>query len=179
MKGNGTYSDAGQLKLNLEITNLNLADVLLIGQKTEIKGNMQLSASLKNFEPDEVEVSFDIKNSVPGQLGYVASKGGFNYANNRIEINDSLRFDFDYGSIIASGRMNLSNEQMAVSITARQGNLTALASVLEIGDVTGRVRGTLEASGYLFDPSLSGFLSFENIVHSRCRFRIVFGFIPS
>ncbi len=163
MKGNGTYSDAGQLKLNLEITNLNLADVLLIGQKTEIKGNMQLSASLKNFEPDEVEVSFDIKNSVPGQLGYVASKGGFNYANNRIEINDSLRFDFDYGSIIASGRMNLSNEQMAVSITARQGNLTALASVLEIGDVTGRVRGTLEASGYLFDPSLSGFLSFENI----------------
>ena len=164
MKGNGTYSDAGQLKLNLEITNLNLADVLLIGQKTEIKGNMQLSASLKNFEPDEVEISFDIKNSVPGQLGYVASKGGFNYANNRIEINDSLRFDFDYGSIIASGRMNLSNEQMAVSITARQGNLTALASVLEIGDVTGRVRGTLEASGYLFDPSLSGFLSFENIV---------------
>ena len=30
--------------------------------------------------------------------------------------------------------------------------------------MTGRVRGTLEASGYLFDPSLSGFLSFENIV---------------
>ena len=164
MRGNGTYSDDGQLELNLEITNLNLADVLLIGQKTEIKGHMELSASLKNFEPDEVEVMLDLINSVPGELGYVAAKGGFRYENNRLEIKDSLRFDFDYGSIIATGRMNLTNKQMAVSITARQGNLSALASLLEIGDVTGRVRGTLEASGYLYDPTLSGFLSFENII---------------
>ena len=65
MRGNGTYSDDGQLELNLEITNLNLADVLLIGQKTEIKGHMELSASLKNFEPDEVEVMLDLINSDP------------------------------------------------------------------------------------------------------------------
>ena len=164
MKGNGTYSDAGQLKLNLEIINLNLADLLLIGQKTEIKGQMELTASLEKFEPEKVEVILNLQNNEPGQRGYVATRGSFKYADNRLEIKDSLRFDFDYGSILATGRMNLSNEQMAISLTAHQGNLSALASVLEIGDVTGRVRGTLEASGYLFDPSLSGFLSFENIV---------------
>ena len=163
MKGNGTFSDAGQLDLNLEITNLNLADLLLIGQKTEIKGQMELTASLENFEPEKVEVILNLQNNEPGQRGYVATRGGFKYADNRLEIKDSLRFDFDYGSILATGRMNLSNEQMAISLTAHQGNLSALASLLEIGDVTGRVRGTLEASGYFYDPSLSGFLSFENI----------------
>ncbi len=162
--GKGSFSKEGQLKLDLEISNLNLEDILFIGQQTELKGQVELVASLDDFVPEEVEVLLNLRNAEPGQRGYVAAEGSFKYRDDRVEIEDSLRFDFDYGSITASGRLNLANEQMAVSLTARQGNLSALASVLEIGEIAGRVRGTLEASGYLRDPSLSGFLNFENVV---------------
>lgn len=164
LQGRGTYSEKGLLKLNLEIGNLNLADIFVIGQETDIKGQMELTASLDHFVPEEMKVVLNLKNAEPGQREYVVAKGSIKYHDDRVEIEDSLRFDFDYGSITASGRLNLTNEQMAVTLTARQGNLSSLASVLEIGDISGRVRGTLEVSGYFHDPSLSGYLSFENIV---------------
>lgn len=167
LKGKGVLGTDGTLNLEIGLADLNLEEFGLVANTTDIGGSIQLSASLKGKKVEEVLASVALQNGERGSEGFVKTTGRIAFKDNRLEFPDSLLMDFDYGTVLASGGVDLGRDRMNVSLTADNVNLRALNYIFGLDQLRGNVEGTLDLFGFAGDPSLRGLLTIENGEYSQ------------
>ena len=150
--------------LNLFINKLDLASFQLSPASTHITGTASLDGNFdETFNLESVAAKILLQNDKRGDERFVRITGGVNYTEGIIEASDLLTVDFGYGVMTAQGKMNLENERIDVTLTTRDANLQSLAYVFGWPDsLAGQLKGSVDLTGYLRDPSVKGILTLSD-----------------
>jgi hypothetical protein len=162
--GEGNLTDNKAFLLNISIDKLDLASLNLLPESTHITGMATLEGSFDdNSRLERVAARLRLQNDKRGDERFVRISGGVTYAAGIIEITDSLTVDLGYGVMSADGKMNLEDERIDVILTTKDANLQSLAYVFGWPDsLAGQLKGSVDLTGYLRDPSVKGILTFSD-----------------
>lgn len=165
--GSGTLGSGRDLFLQMGIKGLDLAEFGLAGNSTAISGSVDVSGSIDGRKVEEMTFILDLVNGEPGHEAYVRTTGQLVYANDTVKIADSLRLDLEYGSLLATGEIDLKKERLDLSFTPFNINLESVGYLVGGYSLTGVAGGAVDVVGYLRDPVASGYLRIKNGGFSR------------
>lgn len=162
LSGDGILREGGDLSLQLGIEGLDLEEFDLSVNPTSIGGSAALSGNVVDRNLGELSVVLDLVNGEPGKDGFVRSRGELLYSDDRVTIVDSLRLDLGYGTLHATGEVDLGKQRIDLAFTPSDVDLEAIGYLVGVDSLRGAVGGALELVGTLRDPIANGYLNVED-----------------
>ncbi|MFQ6673756.1 MAG: translocation/assembly module TamB domain-containing protein, partial [Fidelibacterota bacterium] len=129
---------------------------------TRIRGSVALSGTASREGIEVLASDLTLQNDEPGDANFVKATGRITYGDNTVELPDSFVLDLGYGTLYATGKINLDKERMTVSLATRDVDLQPLGYMIGLDSLSGKVGGTVDIVGYLMDPSVNGYLTIQN-----------------
>ncbi|MFQ6676251.1 MAG: hypothetical protein ACE5LH_07905, partial [Fidelibacterota bacterium] len=167
LTGGGMLRKGRQLFLQMGIDGLDLSDFGLPVNATSIRGSVNVTGTLEGRDVEELMFVLDLANGEPGTDRYVRAEGQLTYANEKVRIDDSLRLDLGYGTLLATGEIDLNKERVDLAFTPSNVDLEAVGYLVGVDSLKGVTAGALEVVGYLRDPIANGYLTFKDARFGR------------
>jgi len=159
---NGELGEDGKFSLTTSFENLDLSENNIIDWPTQIKGYIETEGVLSDNRLENLVTNIKIQNEYPGSPEYMYTFGKLEYNDRNFQIIDSLILDVNDGRLFLAGNTDLSRARYDLTISSDSLNLSAIEPYLDL-DINGFLHGSIDVVGSLYDPSVEGVLSIDNV----------------
>ncbi|MFQ6616119.1 MAG: hypothetical protein ACE5HZ_05040, partial [Fidelibacterota bacterium] len=162
LTGGGILRDGRDLSLQLRIEGFDLSEFGISANPTSIGGSADLSGTVSGRNVEHLSVVLNLINGEEGKDGFARSRGELKYSDGEVTIADSLRIDLGYGTLHATGGIDLENQRVDLAFTPSNVDLGAVGFLVGVDSLRGTVGGALELVGYTKDPIANGYLTIQD-----------------